>query len=731
MKYKKIAAFAAALTVTLSAAGCGSSSDSSSSSKSETTTAAETTDEATTNESTTAEAETTEPASAVTASSLSAEKRKVRDTETPMGEEGTWTVFVYLCGSDLESGNNAASIDISEMAKASENENIKCIVLTGGSTKWALDIDPKASERYIIKDGDAKKLSSNPDTNMGDSTSLSDFIKWGVSEYPAAHMGVILWDHGSGSINGVCYDENHNDDHLLLRELDAALYNVYDDMTDRFEFIGFDACLMGTAETAAMMATHARYMIASEETEPGCGWNYTAIGNYLAENPKCSGAELGKEICDSFYQHCSDIGREAGITLSVMDLSNMDNFISAFDKYSKELCETAEDSAAFSKIVKNINAADNFGGNKANVGFTNMVDMGGFINAGMDKCPSASEALSALNDTVLYKIKGKDHSEASGMSMYYPLQIKNSSELGVFSDVCISPYYLGLVDKIAHGYANNGDISGYDNSDFIQSLDLSYKPDNYTSTDGNYVYTPNDGSKWSYLEGGMEECTFKFDTAPTVDPETNTYWFDLADEELERTAYVEATLFLYNEETQSVLMLGTTGEVSGDPETGKFVDGFDGSWFSLPDGQYLPAYLYEKCDGYDLYCSPILLNGEQTFMRFAYVNTDEGAKVAIIDHWSGVDENGSVARSGDEFKAGDVITPLYTLLSVEDGNDDATFAGNEYVYTDDTEISFGMLNNGTYLYSFIINDIFGSYYTADPIMISFIEGQVVYSIPED
>ena len=45
-------------------------------------------------------------------------------------------------------------------------------------------------------------------------------------------------------------------------------------MSDQFEFVGFDACLMGTVETAGLMASYARYMVASQETEPGCGWEY-------------------------------------------------------------------------------------------------------------------------------------------------------------------------------------------------------------------------------------------------------------------------------------------------------------------------------------------------------------------------------------------------------------------------------------------------------------------------
>ena len=42
----------------------------------------------------------------------------------------------------------------------------------------------------------------------------------------------------------------------------------------KFDFVGFDACLMATYEMAAHMASYADYMVASEELEPGIGWNY-------------------------------------------------------------------------------------------------------------------------------------------------------------------------------------------------------------------------------------------------------------------------------------------------------------------------------------------------------------------------------------------------------------------------------------------------------------------------
>lgn len=721
MEHKKIIAFVSALTLTLSSAGCGSSGDSSSSSQPETSTAAEASTEAV----------TTKAAEQAPVTPLSSNSRKVRDTEVPMGDDGTWTVFIYLCGADLESGSAAATKDIIEMAEATENQNVRFVVEVGGAKEWTIEsIDANACERYVIEGGDAVKVYEGADVDMGAASSLSDFLKWGIDEYPAAHMGLILWDHGSGSINGVCFDEKHENSSLLLKEIDAALYSVYDDMTDRFEFIGFDACLMGTAETAAVMATHARYMIGSEEIEPGCGWNYTAIGNYLAENPSCGGDELGKVICDSYYEHCKSINQESGVTLSLFDLTKMDDFIAAFDSYSKELYEAAEDTAVFTDFARNINAIENFGGNSRNVGFTNMVDMGGLINAGKDKCPSAEEALSALEETVIYKIKGKDHADASGMSLYYPLRVSGSAELGKFKDVALSSYYLGLVDKVAYGFANNGDISGYDNSKLVESTDISWNPDDYTVTDGTYDFTPDSGNDWSYLENNSSECTFTFDSAPNVDENNSQYSFVLTDESLQKTSYTEAALFLYNEEENEIIQLGLTGEVKSDFETGEFVDGFDGSWFSLPDGQYLPAYLYENYQDGGLYVVPVLLNGERTYLRFIYLIGDEGVNIVLYDYWDGVDENGSVGRSGREIKAGDVIKPIYTANSLED-NSESEFYGSEYTIDENTEIGFGLLEDGIYFYDFIINDIFGNYYEADPIMISVADSRIIYMNPDE
>ena len=653
--------------------------------------------------------------------------RSVRSETVPMGESGTWTVFVYLCGADLESENYMASIDIEEMMEASTGENVRYIVQTGGADGWYYDdFNPDLCQRWLIQDGEIEEVYSGDAVNMGESQSLANFLKWGVAEYPAADMGLILWNHGSGSISGVCFDETADDDSLLLKEVDAALYSVYDDMTEPFTFIGFDACLMATAEAAAMLATHAEYMIASQETEPGYGWNYTALGNYLAEHPNCKGSEIGKAICDSFYADCAEIGKENSATLSVIDLSKMDNFISAFDNYAEELYQMTEDSADFSGIARNISSADNFGGNNRMSGYTNMVDLAGVIHAGESQCDSAKTVLQALSDAVVYQVKGSDHADACGLSVYYPLQVQDgSTELSIFKDVCLSSYYLGLVDKIAYGAVNSGNISDYHNQSVLSLFTNDWSADSYTEENDNSTlnYLLSLSSQWSYTDdftaGTDSEVTFIDE--PAFD-ENGNYWFSLSEESLYNTDYVEAAVYLLDADTEEMIEIGFTGDIYEDWEDGYFFDGFDGYWFCLLDDQLISAYLFEECDGYDIYISPILLNGEETYLRFAY--DEEEVEVWILDVWDGQDESGAVSRINRELTEGDIITPIYTAYDLN-SDDEYDYYGEEYECDGEDEIYFTFLPDGDYLYAFCINDIYGNYYQTDPVSFT-IEDEEIY-----
>ena len=150
---------------------------------------------------------------------------------------------------------------------------------------------------------------------------LSGYIKWCVKNYPASRYELILWDHGGGSVSGYGYDEKFaSSGSMSLSGLDEALK----DAGVKFDFIGFDACLMATAETALTMARYADYLIASEETEPGVGWYYTGWLTAFGKNPSLPTVELGRQIVDSFVDTCADQCRGQLTTLSVVDLAELE-----------------------------------------------------------------------------------------------------------------------------------------------------------------------------------------------------------------------------------------------------------------------------------------------------------------------------------------------------------------------------------------------------------------------
>ena len=170
------------------------------------------------------------------------------------------TVFIYMCGSNLETKQGLAGKNIDEILSANIKNDIKVVIETGGAQTWrSHNIDSTAIQRYEVKKGKLNLIETIDNANMGDAQTLSDFLTWGQKNYPCRHSSLILWDHGAGAAKGVCYDENYSYDSLTLKELKSALEKAR--LKNRFDVIGFDACLMASVETAYYMYDYARYMI--------------------------------------------------------------------------------------------------------------------------------------------------------------------------------------------------------------------------------------------------------------------------------------------------------------------------------------------------------------------------------------------------------------------------------------------------------------------------------------
>ncbi|MFC2323197.1 MAG: clostripain-related cysteine peptidase, partial [Tannerella forsythia] len=214
----------------------------------------------------------------------------------------------YICGSDLESEHGAASADIEEMMETDLPPNVRVLILAGGTQEWQNDAFEHPLNLYLYDADGLHELKHLPDADMGRAKTLTDFLRYGEENYPADHRVFVFWDHGGGSAAGVCCDER-TENMLRLNDLRQAFSAVYGEHPAEppYELVGFDACLMASYETAATLEGFARYMVASEEMEPGSAffWQTGFLRTTVVDLVENNGVETAV-IDASFTCHMPD-----------------------------------------------------------------------------------------------------------------------------------------------------------------------------------------------------------------------------------------------------------------------------------------------------------------------------------------------------------------------------------------------------------------------------------------
>ena len=263
------------------------------------------------------------------------------EDDTVWDDGSSWAVYWYLCGSDLESEGGFATGDLSELLEVELPENVTVVIQTGGAAQWQNDVvEADKLQRFVYNSEGLQLVDEQPSASMGDSETLADFLLFAKENYPADKTAVIFWNHGGGSVSGASFDELYDLDSLTLSEMYSAFVQVWEPSNEPgqqpLELVGFDTCLMATVDTAYTFCDLAKYLVASEETEPANGWYYSQWVGTLAKQPAMDGAALGRVICDAYYEGCELVGTEDNTTLSVTDLSKMGDLLDAYESFGRE-----------------------------------------------------------------------------------------------------------------------------------------------------------------------------------------------------------------------------------------------------------------------------------------------------------------------------------------------------------------------------------------------------------
>ena len=595
------------------------------------------------------------------------------DTFNP---DDQWLIYWYVCGSDLESGGGAATKDIEEMLEAKLPANVKVLIQAGGSTEWKNAVIKSGATNLLLYSVDGlQELVTAEDSDMGEAETLASFLQFGKDNFQADHRVFVFWDHGGGSVFGLCQDERTGNI-LTLNEVHDAFAAVFDANTENapFEVIGFDTCLMATYEMANTLYGYANYMVASEELEPGNGWQYTSWLKSLGENPAMSGAHLGQVMCNSYYEGCKDAWTEDTATLSVIDLSKLPNLRTAYENFGIEALRLSAQNPRqfFAQLGRSAKHSENYGGNTRESGYYDMVDIGDLANNAKDLLPQTSATLvRAIDDTVIHKVQGPYRTKGSGISGFYPYS-GNEQMYAMYSTVNAA--------SDSNKYLYNHLIRGYipqDAAEILRSTGLQE--------------LPQPMGRNLFLIDDLADLPIQIDNK-------NNAFVQLTDSQLENIAYVNCNLAYVDAEEDVILYVGSDSNVKIDWKKGTVTDNFDATW-PMFDGH--PVYIEVTAveDGYNLYSIPIKLNGVRCNLEVAYDYNKNQYKILGARKLG--NDKGMADKNLIKLQAGDQITTLHYGVTIS--GDDSAFTEAEvdtFNFTKDSKIADEKIGDGEYLYCF-------------------------------
>ena len=564
------------------------------------------------------------------------------------------TIMVYLCGTDLESKSGMGTADLQEMAAATLSDNVRLIVYTGGCKRWKNNlVSSSVNQIYQVKNGGVKLLEKDMGkASMSDPATLTTFIKYCSDNYPANRNELILWDHGSGSLSGYAYDEKYPmSGSMSLSGIKKAIA----DSGVKFDFVGFDACLMATVETALMLSDYSDYLIASEETEPGVGWYYTNWLSKFSADTSMPTAEIGKNIVDDFVNVCARKCPGQKATLSVTDLAEVAATVpDKLNRFSTSTSAMISDVNGFMTVSDARNRAKEFAQ-------SSKIDQIDFIHfAELLNTPESNGLAQTLASCVKYNRTERTIANANGLSIYFPYKkaSKTGSMVKTYEQIGMDSAYADCIRAFAANEQSGQSTMDGEGSP-LGSLFGSLYGSDYAGSDGESYsgYSDALGSLMSSLlmGRGPGEDEIAAGRLKPVDNGKGQKIFKLSEDDWKDISMVDLSVFV--DDGEGFIDLGLDNTFTFDDDNNLIAD-FDGTWMSI-DGHIVAYYHTDSSDDGEHYSFngyvPALLNGERVELLLTF--TDEypdgiisGARYVYEDG-----ETDTVAKNTIALSEGDVL----------------------------------------------------------------------------
>ena len=244
-----------------------------------------------------------------------------------------WTVAVFL-----NADNNLDEFgveDQKEMSRVGSNANLNIVTL--------IDRERGPAQINYIEKNNIVKIKDLGEVDMGDYNEFVKFAGFVKANYPAKHYSFTIWNHGSGWKNknvnsifrGISYDDSSNN-HITNAQLSLATAQIARTLGQKIDVLNMDACLMQMVEVGHAVKDNVRFMVASEELEPGKGAPYDDIlaGVKGGMTPSAFAVNWVNAFSKSYTGGSQ--GHDES-TQSAVDMSKFDSMVDAINGLAKAL----------------------------------------------------------------------------------------------------------------------------------------------------------------------------------------------------------------------------------------------------------------------------------------------------------------------------------------------------------------------------------------------------------
>jgi hypothetical protein len=355
--------------------------------------------------------------------------------------DASWTYMVYM-GADNDL-STAGLLDLNEMEAVGSDANVNIVLQAEFSLKYGTflasnhpDYDGQTLRFLVTKDNDPGDINLEAGTPVGNldmaaPETLSDFIVWATTSYPADHYALVIWDHGAGwkesrlgmiHPKGAVLDDTSGN-FMTLPQLARGVGDAAVDL----DIIDFDACLMGMYEVAYEFNGLTDYLVFSEEVEPGDGDPYDTILSALAATPSMSARTLSTTIADKYHEYYSSPQyRTDGITKSAVDMSMVDTLHTQIGRLADGIIGEYDTISSIVTAAQEQSQNYRYGENHDLHDFA--THLATHLPSGTTKTAAAAVAASVTSMVVANRTFGDEVADSHGIAIYAPTNNQMSDD---------------------------------------------------------------------------------------------------------------------------------------------------------------------------------------------------------------------------------------------------------------------------------------------------------------